>query len=554
MDTNTCIALTEGIRTIAAYSHLVPVAFMVFLGGYTLVKTRYSKASVVFLLFTLAVSLWLIGDLVLWIVPDYYYVVFFWSWLDHVNVIFFALGAYFFSILARGQITIYEKILILLICLPAFVLTFTGNAIVGFEQVWCEATENQTITYYKLFAEWTFVLMMFVSLVIAWQSALREKKVQLLIMLAAILLFFATFSVTEYIAVNTGIYEINLYALFVLPLFLIIITFSITNLGIFNIRYLGTQLLVYILILMVGSQFLFLQDSTDLTLNVITLVISIFIGLTLLQNSKRELEQKILAEKLATDLAGANLRLEKLDKMKSEFMSIASHQLRSPLTSIRGYVSMILEGSYGVIDDKTKEVLTRVNDSAKNMALSIDDFLNVSRIEAGNMKYDLADADIRQIVENIVSDTQPVSTDRGIPLILNVSFEGPAMSKIDIGKTRQIIQNLVDNAFKYNKDGGLVTLTLSKDDVAKKINVDVKDQGIGLSPESIGNLFGKFERAKNASSANVSGSGLGLYIARTMARQMGGDIVVTSPGEGQGSTFTASFPLNGIVSEWIKTA
>lgn len=551
---NTCTILTEGVRTIAAYSHLVPVAFMVFLGVYAVTKTRYSKPAVIFLLFTLAVSLWLLGDLVLWVVPDYYYVVFFWSWLDYVNVIFFALGAYFFAILARGEISIYEKVIILLVCAPAFILTVTGNAIVGFEQVWCEATENEAITYYKLFAEWAFVFMIFASFFVAWRTAPREKKIQMLIMLFAILLFFATFSVTEYIAVNTGVYEIHLYSLFVLPLFLIIITFAITNLGIFNIRYLGTQLLVYILILMVGSQFLFLQDSTDLTLNVITLVISIFIGITLLQNAKREFEQKKLAEQLATDLAGANARLERLDKMKSEFVSIASHQLRSPLTSIRGYVSMILEGSYGSVDEKTKEVLTRVNDSARHMALSIDDFLNVSRIEAGNMKYDLTDADIRQLVENIVADMQPVSAERGIPLNLKVDFEGPALSKTDVGKSRQIIQNLIDNAFKYNKGNAAIEVNVRKDETGKKVHVEVKDQGIGLSKESIQSLFGKFARAENASTANVSGSGLGLYIARTMAREMGGDITVTSPGEGQGSTFTASFPLNGIASQWTKSA
>lgn len=215
---------------------------------------------------------------------------------------------------------------------------------------------------------------------------------------------------------------------------------------------------------------------------------------------------------------------------------------------------MILEGSYGTIDDKTKEVLTRVNDSARNMALSIDDFLNVSRIEAGNMKYDLIDADIRQLVENIVADMQPVSVERGIPLDLKVTFEGPALSKTDVGKSRQIIQNLIDNAFKYNKGNAAIGVSVRKDEEGKKVHVEVKDQGIGLSKESLENLFGKFARANNASSTNVSGSGLGLYIARTMAREMGGDITVTSPGEGQGSTFTASFPLNGIVSQWTKSA
>ncbi len=259
-----------------------------------------------------------------------------------------------------------------------------------------------------------------------------------------------------------------------------------------------------------------------------------------------------MAQTLATELAGANARLERLDKMKSEFVSIASHQLRSPLTSIRGYVSMILEGTYGDIGDKPREILSHVDDSARLMALSIDDFLNVSRIEAGNMSYEMTDVDLREIVNDIASDMQPISAERGIPLLVKVQFQDAAMVKLDVGKTRQIIQNLVDNAFKYTKGAGTIEIILRKDQAAKKVYVDVKDQGIGLSVESIANLFEKFERAENASTVTVSGSGLGLYIARTMARAMGADITVTSPGEGQGSTFTAVFALNGIESTWTK--
>jgi len=144
--------------------------------------------------------------------------------------------------------------------------------------------------------------------------------------------------------------------------------------------------------------------------------------------------------------------------------------------------------------------------------------------------------------------------ERGTPRDLKVTVEGPALSKTDVGKSRQIIQNLIDNAFKYNKGNAAIEVSVRKDEEGKKVHVEVKDQGIGLSKESLENLFGKFARANNASSTNVSGSGLGLYIARTMAREMGGDITVTSPGEGQGSTFTASFPLNGIVSQWTKSA
>lgn len=552
MEVNTCTILTEGIRVVAAYSHLVPAAVMIFLGVYAVVKTRFTQQSVIFLFFTLAVSLWLLGDVVLWTIPDYYLVLFFWSWLDLVNVAFFALGAYFFAILARGDISVGEKIFIFVMCLPAFAVTVSGSAITGFEQVWCEATENPWITYYKLAAEWIFIVMMFVSLFLGLRKTGSGKRTRLVVMFLAILMFFGTFSVTEYIAVKTGVYETHLYALFILPLFLIVVTFSITNLGVFNIRYLGTQLLVYVLILMVGSQFLFLQDSTDLTLNIITLVTSIFLGLVLLQNSKRELVQKELAQNLATELAGTNAKLERLDKMKSEFLSIASHQLRSPLTSIRGYVSMVLEGSYGEVNPKAAEVLNHVSDAARHMAFSIEDYLNVSRIEAGNMKYDLADVDVSTMVQDIVAEMMPVATKRGMPLVLKPQFTGPAMAQLDIGKTRQIVQNLIDNALKYTQDRGTITVVIRKDEAKKQIFIDVIDQGIGISADQINALFEKFERAKNASHINVTGTGLGLYIARTMARAMKGDITVASEGEGKGSTFTVTFPLNGIESKWTS--
>lgn len=550
MDINTCFETTNYYHLIAYYSHLLPAALAIFLSSYTLFKTQLSKLSVLFFAFTVGFSLWLIGDLIIWVHSDYNLVYFMWSWLDHVNVVFYALGAYFFSVLARGSISRIEKTILLIACLPTLLITATGNSVTDFYLPWCEASENSTITNYKLFAEWVFIMMMFVSMFIAWKPSAWSKRIRLIVMLLAILLFFATFSVTEYLAVQSGIYEIHLYSLFVLPLFLIIVTFSITNLGIFNIRYLGTQLLVYVLILMVGSQFLFLQDSTDLTLNVITLVISIFLGLVLLQNSKNELKQKELAQRLATELAGANMRLEKLDKMKSEFVSIASHQLRSPLTSIRGYVSMVLEGSYGEVNEKAKGVLQHVADSARHMALSVEDYLNVSRIEAGNMKYDIADHDLRDIVEDIVADMQPVASERGIPLVFKSSFEGTASVKLDVGKSRQIIQNLIDNAFKYTQGKEAIEVSIRKDEKAKRVFVDVKDHGIGLSKESIESLFEKFERAKNASTVNVTGTGLGLYIARTMARAMEGDITVASEGEGKGSVFTISFPLNGIEGQW----
>jgi signal transduction histidine kinase len=247
-------------------------------------------------------------------------------------------------------------------------------------------------------------------------------------------------------------------------------------------------------------------------------------------------------QKLADNLEKANERLQFIDRQKSEFVSIASHQLRSPLTAIRGYVSMVLEGSYGSISEKTKEPLERISESAKFMALSINDFLDVSRIESGNMKYDYADVNVMDQAQHIVDDLRTDAIKRGLLLIFRSDMNGTGIVRADGGKTQQILHNLINNALKYTLKG-TVTVYAHDDLKSKKMIIEIIDTGLGMSPETIEKLFAKFSRAKIASSANIMGTGLGLFVAREMARAMGGDIVCSSEGEGIGSNFTITLPL-----------
>ena len=136
----------------------------------------------------------------------------------------------------------------------------------------------------------------------------------------------------------------------------------------------------------------------------ITLLLTTVIGYFLIRSVKQEIIQRKLLEKLTFDLEKANVRLKALDKQKSEFVSIASHQLRSPLTAIRGYASLMLEGSFGTIPQKAQEPLQRIDESSKLMALAIEDYLNVSRIESGNMKYNLSNFNLTKEVEHITDD------------------------------------------------------------------------------------------------------------------------------------------------------
>jgi signal transduction histidine kinase len=531
----------NGITTIAYYSHLIPVFIAVFLSLFTLIKTR-TKLAWVFFLFSASFSLWLLGDLVLWTSPNYSWIYFAWSWLDYTNIVFFVFGAYFFITLANGKLTNSEKLLLATICIPPFILTVLGGSVLQFNQPACEVFESDKLTMYKLMAESTTVLVMLFSFFKNWKVWNKSQRNKIILVLCAILAFFAVFSATEYVATITDVYEINLYGLFILPVFLIAMVFAISNLEIFNLRHLGTQLLVYVLIIMTGSQFLFLQGSTDKALNIITLSLTIVFAYFLLKVAKRETEQRDKIEKLATQLtitneqlSHANERLHDLDIQKTEFLSIASHQLRAPLTAIKGYSSLILEGSFGEVTEKVKGAVDVVFQSSQKLVTVIEDFLNITRIELGKMKYEMGPMNMRQLVEMVLKEQKNMVAGKGLQLAFEAEEGKDYQITGDSGKLSQVITNLIDNAAKYTKQGGIkVSLTRT---AANKVRLTVKDTGVGLTPETISHLFEKFSRAKDAGKVNIVGTGLGLYVAKQIVEGHQGKIWAESEGEGKGSSF-----------------
>jgi len=271
-------------------------------------------------------------------------------------------------------------------------------------------------------------------------------------------------------------------------------------------------------------------------------ILIIILGGLLTRSVRREVKQRQKIDQLSKSLTKAKGQVKILDKMKSEFVSIASHQLRSPLTAIRGYASMLLEGSYGKLNAKTKEAIKRIADSSRFMSLSVEDYLNVSRIEAGNMKYESVDFNLKNVTEKIVDEMRPVALKKGLLLVFRSDCDGSCSVHSDIGKTRQVIINLIENSMKYTPKGS-ITVFAHDDLKKKKMYVTIKDSGVGMSKDTIGDVFDKFIRAKNANEVNVTGTGLGLYVAKKMMHEMGGKIWADSPGEKKGSSFHIELPL-----------
>ena len=334
----------------------------------------------------------------------------------------------------------------------------------------------------------------------------------------------------------------NVYGpVFMLPTFLGI-TYAILRHNALNIKAITAEILTFSILSVSLVDIFLTKDSSQVFLKILIFILFFIFGLFLIRSVIKEVKQREQIEKLAKELKKANDKLKVLDKMKSEFVSIASHQLRSPLTSIRGYSSMLLEGSYGKLTTKAAEAVQRIADSSRFMALSVEDYLNVSRIEAGNMKYEIADFNLKDTAEKVVDEMRPAALKRGLLLIFRSDCDGSCSVHADIGKVRQVIMNIVDNAMKYTEKGS-ITVIAHDDPKKKKMYISVKDTGVGMEKETIEEMFHKFTRAKNANEINVTGTGLGLFVAKRMIEEMGGRIWAESEGEGKGSTFHIELKL-----------
>jgi signal transduction histidine kinase len=333
-----------------------------------------------------------------------------------------------------------------------------------------------------------------------------------------------------------------MYGMFGMTVFMFVISAMLVQFRTFHVGVTASVVLLVILVLLKISQYTYTTSVMGVTLTSVGLFFTLLIGYFLIKSVRREVRLRHEVEHLAGSLEKANARLKILDKQKSEFLSIASHQLRSPLTAIRGYTSLMLEGSYGPVSEKLRQPIDRIHESSRLMALAVEDYLNVSRIESGNMKYSMSDFSLVDQVDHLCDDLRPEAIRHGLSLLFRTDVMSRGIVHADLGKTVQIVQNLINNAIKYTKQGSIRVLV--RDDLAtERIYVDIVDTGIGMDEEALSRIFQKFERAKNANAANVHGTGLGLYVALKMAKDMNGNITAHSDGEGKGSRFTIELPL-----------
>ena len=546
-DTATYFIISDNVfGNFIYYSHFFPAATAVLIGLFVFASNPKGLPNRLLLLLATVFAVWSYLDLILWATERIEVIMFVWSILIYFNLFLYIIGFYFFYAFLFNKLPSWRYDLFILITLvPLFLFAHTSLNLSAFDltDCWREALEGPLWQYYVYNIELVY-LVIIITLGIKQYKRLnsRERKDEVLIVMGGLLSFLLFFTVGNIIGSYTDNWEIGQYGLFGMPIFAGVIAFTMLRYKSFHNKVLTTDILVTGIIVLLLSTFMVRTIENTRIILVVTLVLISAAGLILTRAVRKEVEQKSEIEVLMGGLARANKHLQAMDKQKSEFVSIASHQLRSPLTAIRGYASMLLEGSYGKFPNQARKPLEVIAESSRLMALSIEDYLNVSRIESGNMKYDYEDFNLVDNVTSVVDGLRVEATRLGLLLMQRTDTHCRGIVHADRGKVEQILHNLINNALKYTKRGS-VTIYV-RDDLSKKmIYVDIIDTGVGMTPDTIASLFQKFHRAENANQIDVYGTGLGLFVAKKMANAMGGDITAHSLGEGLGSTFTFSLPI-----------
>lgn len=288
-------------------------------------------------------------------------------------------------------------------------------------------------------------------------------------------------------------------------------------------------------------------DLIRITCDELAVAIQNAIRFDQIQYFNSTLQQRI--DEATKELRASNAQLQKLDEAKDEFVSMASHQLRTPLTSVKGYISMVLEGDAGKISDTQRHLLSEAFTSSERMVHLINDFLNVSRLQTGKFMVDRRAIDLAKITSQEVDSLKTTAGARNLKLKYRKPSYFPTLY-IDEGKIRQVIMNFIDNAIYYSSE--FSTITIGLEVVEGDAILTVHNEGIGVPEAEKAHLFTKFFRAANARKQRPDGTGVGLFLSKMVVTAHGGKMVFESEPD-EGTTFGFRLPIKKLSTPPVET-
>lgn len=373
------------------------------------------------------------------------------------------------------------------------------------------------------------------------RAASGELKHQIKTTLSGIIVTFTLLIIFNFLLpafLNSARY-IPYGGVFMFP-FLAAVTWAIYRHRLMNIKLVSTEILTFVLSIAMLLETVVSGDVLSLMFRVSLFLLVLSVGILLIKSVLKEVRQREQLETLTRKLEDVNEKLQALDKVRSEFISMVSHQLRTPPTTIKWYIAGILAGDFGPISEDVREGLIKAQMTNNSQISLIEDLLNVSRIEHGTMEFVFSPTNLDRLIDITVQELTPAAMMKGLKLVYKRPKKRVPDISADKEKIRQVINNLIDNAIKYTKEG-FVSVTLSQE--GDNIQVAVTDTGKGIKPEDKERLFKRFSRSSD-SGQYAAGLGLGMFVAKIILSQHHGQIRAESQGVDKGSTFYFTVPLH----------
>jgi signal transduction histidine kinase len=444
-------------------------------------------------------------------------------------------------------------------------------------------TKFTTGPIFSLFTAYFFLIILGFIFYFFWEykKANQGLKKSLNVIATGIILTIFIASTVSFILPAFGYVELAIFDAPSIIFFVAFSAYAILRLELFNIKTVVIEISAYLIMILSFIILFVVKEDVNLAAKIILMALFVYGGYTLIKSVKTELSQQEDLKKLAENLQLANKQLEEVDALKTEFISMASHELLTPISAINGYLSMIYDEKLVKIEDeRAKKYLNQVYGSSKRLAKLVAALLNVSRIEQGRLLIEKSDVMLNELIENVIAELKLKAAEKKHTLKTNFGSLPETQSYADPDKIKEILINLCGNSIKYTPDGGEIEVGFTKQktkevekehEEMKKIlikNEDapdsslqnaidenlrqlvgneqiviyIKDNGLGLSDDDIAHLFKKFSRVGDYTTQKVQGTGLGLYLSKALTEMQHGRIWVKSDGIGKGSTFFFSLP------------
>jgi len=524
---------------------LILIAFVNFVLGYFILSKSFkNKISIVYSLNILSIIGWIFG-MVLYrsALPENSL---FWCIVLYVSATIipsiFLYFTYIFPSQKEGHIW-QRNILIFGINIFIIILTLYPGLIVegvntgmGFEK---QIIFTPYYLVYFLYIAGYF-LFAFFRLFKKYFNEAGAEKTQIIFVLFGVILSSGIAFITNLIMPWIGVFYLNWLGQVATILMVIFTAYAITKYHLFDIRAIATEILIFLIWLILLIRTLFSSNYQELALNIFMLFSVGLIGALLIRGVLR-------IEKMSKDIKAAyevekkaNEELKRVDETKSQFLAIANHHLRTPLTAINWYTDLLVSGKYGKISKKSKEVIDKIKEATSDEIKIVGDLLDVSQFQLGtdivNLKPDVS---VDNIFKQIIRDIAPEAEQKKVKIIFNTNKSVQLISA-DESKLRVALTNILDNAVKYTESGEVFVELKSN---SGKILITIKDTGIGMSEAELKNIFVKtFERGKNAQKIFATGKGIGLYISAKIIEAHHGKIWAESEGKNKGSAFYIELP------------